>query len=525
MKRNRIKTFWGLALSLVLLISAAPFTVSAQTGPQSMPVFGFPSMDMNGMPKSGRPAFGNPFEEQLFDGPTDGMKHPSVPVTRMITPPDSINTSTAKIDVRGKVDKAAGFRFGKWFLTYLDAAPDPDRTSGSAPVPFEGKHASGVSVLGRPWENLSEPHNFLATVDPAKMTRILFEAGDCDVQYLEHGEELDVIVTNKTDKPAEFAFTLWNGPEHISDSTPVRSPGPFQSMPEPRRSGGMGSGFVYTPKPREYPAGTVSVEGRFDGRGVFLFEGNMVVYRHERDQLPTGVRINGKNWNDLTKPFELGFTPDYEHAAILEKEVRNLVSLTLKPDAFELLIDDNAASSGDYYVRIGTKPDPKPEETASEKTASPQKKAPEASPKKPLNPVFGPGREVVIKGTVDRDAGFRVEGNTLSYLNYYREGRILYQLSPGMVSQPLNRSTPLYDGEFASGVTVDGKPWDNLTRPVKLNMSHDITDAKAIRCDAGQCEIRYQHYRDLFEIALSNKTDKPVPFELTLWISDPAESK
>ena len=498
---------------------------SAQTGPQSMPDVWFPSLDMNGMPKSGRPAFGNPFEEQLFDGPTDGMAHPAVPVTRMIIPPDSVNTSTAKIDVRGKVDKAAGFRFGKWFLTYLDAAPDPDRTSDSAPVPFEGEQASDVSVLGRPWDNLSEPHRIFAIIDPALMTRIHFEAGNCDVRYFEHGEELDVIVTNRTDKPAEFAFTLWNGPERKPDSTPVRSPGPFQSMPEPRRPGGMGSGFVYSPKPREYPAGTVSVEGNFDGRGVFLFEENMVVYRHERDKYPTGVKINGKNWNDLTKPFELGFTPDHEHAAILEKEVRNLVSLTLKPDAFELLIDDNAASSGDYYVRIGKKPDPKPEETASEKTASPQKKAPEASPKKPMNPVFGPGREVVIKGTVDRDAGFRMEGNTLSYLNYLAEGRVLYEISPGMTSYPMNRSIPLYGGDFASGVTVNGKPWTNLTRPFELNVSHGKLSAKIIRVDAGQCEIKYQHYRDLFEIALSNKADKPVPFELTLWISDPAESK
>lgn len=521
MKQNRIKTLWGMALCLVLLQSAVPFAASAQTGSQSMSAAWFPSLDMNGMPKSGRPAFGNPFEEQLFDGPTDGMAHPAVPVTRMIPPPDSINTSTAKIDVRGKVDKATGFRFGKWLITCLNAAPDPDHASDPAPIPFEGKPASDVSVLGRPWEDLSKPHSLLATINPARMTRILFEADDCDVRYLEHGEELDVIVTNKTDKPAEFAFTLWNGPEH----TPVRSPGPFASMPEPRRSGGMGSGFVYTPKPREYPAGTVSVEGRFDGRGVFIFEENMVVYRHERDQLPTGVRINGKNWNDLTKPFELGFTPDHEHAAILEKEGRNRISLTLKPDAFELLIDDHAASSGDYYVRIGTKSDPKPEETASEKTTSTQKKAPDASPKKPLNPVFGPGREVVIKGTVDRDAGFRMEGNTLSYLNYLAEGRILYEISPGMTSYPMNRSIPLYGGDFASGVTVNGKPWTNLTRPFELNVSHSKSSAKIIRVEAKQCEIRYQHYRDLFEIALTNKTDKPVPFELTLWFSDPADSK
>jgi len=474
---------------------------------------------MNGMPKSGRPAFGNPFEEQLFDGPTDGMKHPAVPVTRMITPPDSINTLTAKIDVRGKVDKAAGFRFGKWSVTYLDAAPDPDRASDPAPVPFEGKQASDVSVLGRPWENLSEPHSILATIDSSKMVRILFEAGDCDVRYLEHGEELDVIVTNKTDKPAEFAFTLWNAPEHKPDNSPPPT-------------GGFGMGG-YTPpsatrpRPREYPAGTVSVEGNLDGRGRFVFEGDTVVYRHEKGKDPTGTRINGRNWNDLTKPFELGFTPDYDSTVILEEEGRNRVLLMLKPDAFELLIDGDVAPSSDYYVKVRTKTDFQPKETAPKTKASApaRTKSPPPAPKKPLVPVFGQERKVVIKGTIDRDAGFRVEGNTLSYLNYYREGRILNQLSPGMVSQPLNRSTPLYDGDFAYGVTVNGKPWDNLTRPIKLNMSHDITDAKSIRCDAEQCEVKYQHFRDIFEIALTNRTGKPAPFELTLWFSDPTESK
>ena len=488
-----------------------------QSGPQSMPVFGFPSLDMNGMPKSGRPAFGNPFEEQIFDGPTDGMKHPAVPVTRMITPPDSVNASTAKIDVRGTVDKAAGFRFGKWSVTYLDATPDPDRTSDPAPVPFEGKPASGVSVLGRPWEDLSEPHSILAVIDPAKMIRIHFDAGDCDVQYFEHGEELDVIVTNNTAKPAEFAFTLWNAPEYIPSNTPPPT-------------GGFGMGG-YTPpsakKTREYPAGTVSVEGNLDGRGRFVFEGDTIVYRHEKGKNPTGTRINGINWNDLTKPFELGFTPDYDSTVILEEEGRNRVLLMLKPDAFELLIDGDVAPSSDYYVKVRTKTDFQPKETAPKTKASApaRTKSPPPAPQKPLNPVFGPGREVVIKGTVDRDAGFRMEGNTLSYLNYLAEGRILYEISPGMTSYPMNRSIPLYSGDFASGVTVNGKPWTNLTRPFELNVSHGKSSAKIIRVEAGQCEIRYQHYRDLFEIALSNKTDKPVPFELTLWISDPAEPK
>ena len=513
MKRNRIKTLWDLALCLILLISASPFAVQAQTGGQSMPAARFPSLDMNGMPKSGRPAFGNPFEEHLFDGPTDGMAHPAIPVTSMITPPDSVNMSTAKIDVRGKVDKAAGFRFGKWVITYLDAAPDPDRTADPAPVPFEGKPASDVFVLGRPWENLSEPHSILATIDSMKMVRILFAAGDCDVRYIEHGEDLDVIVTNKTDKPAEFGFTLWNAPEYIPDSTPART-------------GGFGGMRGYSPqattRTREYPAGTVSVEGRFDGRGYFIFKDNTIMYRHVREQYPAGVRINGKNWDDLKKPFVLDFTPDHDRAAILEKEARSIVSLTLKPNTFELLIDDKASSSGDYYVRIGTK-DLQSRETAPETKASSQTKAPD-TPRKPLNPEFGPGRKVVIKGTVDRNAGFRVEGNTLSYLNYLAEGRII-ELSSPTSSSPRNRSTPMYGGEFASGVTVNGKPWTNLTRPFELNVSHSKSAVKIINFEAGQCEIRYQHYRDLFEIALANKTDKPVPFELTLWISAPADSK
>ena len=490
--------------------------------PQPMTGFAFPGMDAFAAPKSGRSAF-DPFEERLFqvDGPTDGMDHPPLPVTHVIEPPDSLDGSTAKVDVRATVDRAAGFRFDKMSILYLDGATDPDATPGAAPAAFGGKPASAVSVLGRPWDDLSQPHQVFAKLDPMLMTRLLFEAGGCDVRYSEHGDVFDVFFTNRTNKPAEIAFTLWNASEYRYVPPASANPGPFASMPETRGNVGFGMGG-YSPdrqKPREYPAGTVSVEGIFGGRGRFVFEGDTIVYRHEDRWNPTNVRINGKNWDDLEKPFKLEFTPDHEHAAILQQQGRSHVRLTLKPDTFELLIDDAPGSSSIYYVRVGTKTDSKPKKAAP-------------APQKPSEPVFGPGRKVVLKGTLDRDAGFRVDGNTLSYLNYHAEGRILPTSTGGRASingrqvrDPGPLKIPLYVGEFASGVSVNGKPWDNLTHPFELNVSQSKSVAKTVDVKADHCEVRYQHYGDLFEIAISNKSAEPVPFELTIWLSDPPESK
>ena len=107
-------------------------------------------------------------------------------------------------------------------------------------------------------------------------------------------------------------------------------------------------------KAAQSEAGTIRLSGVIDGRGVFVFHGNTVEYRHEAYEQPTGISINGKSWDDLKKPFELGFVPDFGKAVIVEKQGRNRVELTPGKESFSLLIDDTDSSIGVYYVTIDT---------------------------------------------------------------------------------------------------------------------------------------------------------------------------
>jgi hypothetical protein len=68
---------------------------------------------------------------------------------------------------------------------------------------------------------------------------------------------------------------------------------------------------------------TLTIEGKIYG-GKFLFTGNAIVFdtNPRREPLwPEDITVDGKPWDDLSKPFELAYTPDYAKAVILEKEI------------------------------------------------------------------------------------------------------------------------------------------------------------------------------------------------------------
>ncbi|MBO7089233.1 MAG: hypothetical protein J6W70_04940, partial [Lentisphaeria bacterium] len=71
-------------------------------------------------------------------------------------------------------------------------------------------------------------------------------------------------------------------------------------------------------------------------------------------------------------------------------------------------------------------------------------------------------------------------------------------------------------------VTVNGKPWTNLTRPFDLDVSLTPSTGKYLGLKGEHCQFDYQFHHDLFEIGIRNSKREPAPFELTLWLTDPA---
>ena len=100
------------------------------------------------------------------------------------------------------------------------------------------------------------------------------------------------------------------------------------------------------------PEITLVMEGKvYDG--VFTFEGNKITYFHRNawgPLLPQDIMIDGKPWKDLTKPFELDYTPDYAKAVILEKELDEVRAARLysidDTKKFSLSIEDATSWEG-----------------------------------------------------------------------------------------------------------------------------------------------------------------------------------
>ena len=237
--------------------------VNGGFGPQPIPNFMFPGMDPNNPPKSGRPAFEestngatpptstpaatpgafNPFaglsRRTTIDGPTDGLMHPTTPVTRPVIPGHSINV--AVVNVHGTVDRKAGFRLDHGSLIYQNYETDPNRAAPEDPVVlFNGKFASEVTLTDtrrqeKVWTNLSLPTGYSTSsgggpgapaqiVDTGRNTQFIFRGDDCDGVYFEHDGVIEIIVTNRTDQPAQFEFILRNGGDKVfGENTNVRT--------------------------------------------------------------------------------------------------------------------------------------------------------------------------------------------------------------------------------------------------------------------------------------------------------------
>ena len=105
------------------------------------------------------------------------------------------------------------------------------------------------------------------------------------------------------------------------------------------------------------PRGAVKIEfeGIIDGAGSFTFRGSKIHYEHFTWQYPAQVKIDGKSWDDLDTPFDLGFTPDFASARAVDGYGRNTMVLIPHRDRMVLFIDDTENASSPYRITIVVK--------------------------------------------------------------------------------------------------------------------------------------------------------------------------
>lgn len=434
------------------------------------------------------------------------------------------------------------------------------------------------------WTNLSVPtmNPSLRSAGPggggsamfntSKVTHFIFRGDDCDYVYFEHDGVMEIIVTNKTDQPAKFQFVMWNGSDNVFEDNDMQyapvfgpqtnPPGPSLAPPPPPLSPAPPAN---APKIRDI---MITVEGRLDAKDAFVFEGNTVRFRPSGDRYPDKLTVNaGMQWPVPDKPFELYLAPDFSKEVTVQSPVGSFTKQPASKNRFEItlgeivssdqipaslwfdlkftVLRDNIPRSPDAVnpPAPADPPNVQKRQTAAEAQAEIEAAASAAaglpagkfptilngpmmitSIKEPTDgmdhpdytvtspvraPQFRPEEKIVVKGTVAMEAGFRIQGDRLYYLNFYAIG--------GAVS---GSNLRIYDGRFASGVTVNGKPWTNLTRPFGLDVSLTPTTGKYIGFKAEHCEYDYQFHHDFIEIRITNKKREPAPFELTLWLMD-----
>lgn len=96
----------------------------------------------------------------------------------------------------------------------------------------------------------------------------------------------------------------------------------------------------------------VAFEAEIDGAGSFTFRDDKVFYEHFTWQYPTRVKINGKTWDDLDRPFELDCVPEFASAKVIDQRGRNTMAIIPHEDRLVIFIDDAEDSSAPYRIII-----------------------------------------------------------------------------------------------------------------------------------------------------------------------------
>lgn len=94
---------------------------------------------------------------------------------------------------------------------------------------------------------------------------------------------------------------------------------------------------------------SVILEGWIDGEDAFIFRDGKVSIQHKSFKVPYEITVNGKKWTDLSKPFELGFTPD-PATTKFTCEGRGTSSLTHTDDSVIVSVYDQQGAATRYRI-------------------------------------------------------------------------------------------------------------------------------------------------------------------------------
>lgn len=243
------------------------------------------------------------------------------------------------------------------------------------------------------------------------------------------------------------------------------------------------------PAPEAPESAVVTIEARFNGRGRFIFEGDMIQYWHIDQKTPSNVTVNGKPWDNLRMPFELGFTPDFQTAELVEQafgskssRTTDKIELTRDEKQIRLVILHDEPSTALARIKMKKQPE----------RTEPAKAAAQTN-----------GNDLILTGTLHGSATFLLRPDSIEFApnresaNGYRERD--------------NRAA------FPTDLTINGKPWSALSpdKPFDLDFVSDYSTAKVVEMSANvRCNLRSD-----YQLASTVLFDRPFDRTTELLIS------
>ena len=220
---------------------------------------------------------------------------------------------------------------------------------------------------------------------------------------------------------------------------------------------------------------TLTIEGTIQGGRFFFKEKTIQFDTLNKYYMPSkDFIVNGKKWEDLSKPFKLDFTPDFSKAVILEKEsgLEGNIYVLPRENLFALMIvpSEKDAKEVPFRVKLAVKnqaehDDLPPDETPSGGGAPKRASVIAARRVQNSSPVVNERLALAFEGEIKGKGKFRLLSNRIEY----------YPAIPGMDDVSVDsRTSPSYP----ENVTVNGKPWDDLHTPFYLDFVTDYATGK-----------------------------------------------
>lgn len=216
---------------------------------------------------------------------------------------------------------------------------------------------------------------------------------------------------------------------------------------------------------------TLTIKGNIN-EGIFVFEGNTIRFSNMMLRQPEDITVNGKPWKDLSKPFELDYTPDFAKAGILETSDKREFYVDASEKRFSLRIANHSPRNTliPFHVKLAMKDQLPHLDLGGYRPAPPVGKDPPQVMTTGPDPYVAQAaaqwndamkdRRIEIKAVIRGRGAFVFEGNTISY----------------------RRET----GDYPDSVKVNGRRWTRMeSRNFELPFQIETAYPEMVKTEGG----------------------------------------